>query len=104
MRDKAEVLDTVIEAIGEFRASKVYEMSALPVDRLQPFIRPFSYSGVDYCGPFNVSIRRAKEKRWISLFTYMSVRAVHLKVSKNLSSDSFLLCLRNFMNRRGVPA
>lgn len=79
------------------------QMSALPVDRLRPFIRPFSYSGVDYCGPFNVSIRRAKEKRWICLFTCMSVRAVHLEVSKDLSSDSFILCLRNFMNRRGVP-
>ena len=79
------------------------QMSALPPDRLQPYVRAFSYVGVDLMGPFNVTIRRAKEKRWVCLFTCMSVRAVHLEVATDLSSDSFLMCLRNFVNRRGQP-
>ncbi|XP_036347027.1 uncharacterized protein LOC118756368, partial [Rhagoletis pomonella] len=27
-------------------------MGQLPIDRLTPYVRPFSYAGVDYCGPF----------------------------------------------------
>ncbi|XP_036334792.1 uncharacterized protein LOC118745447 [Rhagoletis pomonella] len=26
----------------------------LPLDRLTPYVRPFSYAGVDYCGPFYI--------------------------------------------------
>lgn len=79
------------------------QMSALPIDRVQPFVRPFTYTGVDFFGPINVTIRRAREKRWVCLFTCLTVRAVHLEVATNLSSDAFILCLRNFINRRGVP-
>lgn len=78
-------------------------MGPLPEDRLCAFVRPFSYTGVDYFGPVMVSIRRSHEKRWIALFTCLTTRAVHLEVATNLSSDSCLLCVRNFINRRGVP-
>ncbi|XP_075157671.1 uncharacterized protein LOC142230939 [Haematobia irritans] len=78
-------------------------MGQLPVDRLSPYVRPFSYTGVDYLGPFNVTIGRRCEKRWVSLFTCMTVRAVHVEMARDLSTDSFILCLRNFINRRGLP-
>ncbi|XP_017460560.1 PREDICTED: uncharacterized protein LOC108353880, partial [Rhagoletis zephyria] len=78
-------------------------MGQLPKDRLTPYVRPFSYCGVDYCGPFNVAIGRRREKRWIALFTCLTTRAVHLELAENLSTDAFILCLRNFVNRRGVP-
>ncbi|XP_067627808.1 uncharacterized protein [Eurosta solidaginis] len=78
-------------------------MGQLSSDRLTPYVRPFSYSGVDYCGPFFVTIGRRKEKRWVALFTCLTMRAVHLEVADELSTDAFILCLRNFVNRRGVP-
>ncbi|XP_036347022.1 uncharacterized protein LOC118756363, partial [Rhagoletis pomonella] len=78
-------------------------MGQLPTDRLTPFVRPFSYAGVDYCGPFLVTIGRRTEKRWVALFTCMTTRAIHLEVAEDLSTDSFVICLRNFINRRGVP-
>ncbi|XP_036340886.1 uncharacterized protein LOC118750268 [Rhagoletis pomonella] len=78
-------------------------MGQLPRDRLTPYVRPFSYTGIDYCGPFFVSIGRRREKRWIAVFTCLTTRAIHLEVSVDLSTDAFLLCLRNFVNRRGVP-
>ncbi|XP_017462993.1 PREDICTED: uncharacterized protein LOC108356391, partial [Rhagoletis zephyria] len=78
-------------------------MGQLPVDRLTPYVRPFSYAGVDYCGPFFVTIGRRREKRWVGLFTCLTTRAVHLEIAADLSTDSFILCLRNFVNRRGVP-
>ncbi|XP_059216470.1 uncharacterized protein LOC131994137 isoform X1 [Stomoxys calcitrans] len=79
------------------------QMAPLPVDRITPYVRPFSYTGLDYFGPVNVTIRRRKEKRWVALFTCLTIRAVHLEISTDLSSDACLLCIRNFINRRGVP-
>lgn len=78
-------------------------MGQHPIDRLSPYVRPFSYTGVDYMGPFMVSVGRRSEKRWVALFTCLTVRAIHLEVAKDLSTDAAILCIRNFVNRRGVP-
>lgn len=79
------------------------QMGQLPKDLVTPYVRPFSYTGLDYFEPISVTIRRQREKRWIALFTCLSVRAVHLEIASDLSSDACLLCIRNFVNRRGVP-
>ncbi|XP_036347004.1 uncharacterized protein LOC118756341, partial [Rhagoletis pomonella] len=78
-------------------------MGQLPVDRLTPYVRPFSYTGVDYCGPFFVTIGRRREKRWVALFSCLTVRVIHLEVAEDLSTDAFIICIRNFINRRGTP-
>ncbi|XP_075154780.1 uncharacterized protein LOC142228279 [Haematobia irritans] len=78
-------------------------MGPLPEDRLRAFVRPFSYTGLDYFGPVMVTVRRSREKRWVALFTCLTTRAVHLEVAHDLSSDACLLCIRNFINRRGIP-
>ena len=44
-------------------------MAALPGYRLKPFHPAFTYTGVDFFGPFNVTIFRRKVKRWICIFT-----------------------------------
>ncbi|XP_017476339.1 PREDICTED: uncharacterized protein LOC108366430 [Rhagoletis zephyria] len=77
---------------------------AAPLDRLDPFVRPFTYSGLDYFGPVAVTIGRRHEKRWVALFTCLTVRAVHLELAHDLSTDSCIIAIRNFINRRGVPA
>ncbi|XP_058979028.1 uncharacterized protein LOC131802654 isoform X1 [Musca domestica] len=79
------------------------QMAPLPLERVTPYVRAFTYTGLDYFGPVTVSIRRQREKRWVALFTCLTVRAVHLEIATDLSSDSCLMCIRNFINRRGVP-
>lgn len=78
-------------------------MGPLPVARLSPFTRPFTFVGVDYFGPIEVSIGRRREKRWGCLFTCLTLRAIHLEVAHSLSTDSCILALRRFMCRRGQP-
>ncbi|XP_055584897.1 uncharacterized protein LOC129737760 [Uranotaenia lowii] len=76
-------------------------MAALPVQRLIPFRRPFTFVGVDYLGPVEVSVGRRREKRWIVVFTCMVIRAVHLEVAHSLSAQSCLMLIRRFISRRG---
>ncbi|XP_058446466.1 uncharacterized protein LOC131427358 [Malaya genurostris] len=78
-------------------------MAPLPDVRLKPFVRPFTHVGIDYCGPFLIKVGRSQVKRWIALFTCMTVRAVHLEVAHSLSTESFKLALRRFISRRGSP-
>lgn len=75
----------------------------LPEDRVTPYVYAFTYTGLDYFGPVSVTVGRRNEKRWIALFTCLTTRAVHMEVAEDLSTDACLVCLRNFINLRGVP-
>jgi len=78
-------------------------MANLPKERLQPYVLPFSTSGLDLFGPFNVVIGRRVEKRWILIATCFSTRAIHLELVYSLSSDSCLMAVRRFVADRGHP-
>lgn len=78
-------------------------MGELPPERVRPYVRPFTYTGVDFAGPFDVAIGRRREKRWICLFTCLTTRAIHIEIAKDLSTATALMCLRNLANRRGTP-
>lgn len=78
-------------------------MAPLPMSRLSIYTRPFSYVGLDYFGPILVKQGRAQVKRWIALFTCLTIRAVHLEVAYNLSTASCISCVRRFISRRGPP-
>ncbi|XP_067635877.1 uncharacterized protein [Eurosta solidaginis] len=79
-------------------------MGLLPEDRVTPYVRPFTYTGLDYFGPVSVTVGRRTEKRLVALFTCLTVRAIHLEIAYDLSTDACILAIRNFMNRRGVPS
>ncbi|XP_062712613.1 uncharacterized protein LOC134289907 [Aedes albopictus] len=78
-------------------------MAPLPRARLTAFVKPFAYIGVDYFGPMLVTVGRKQVKRWIALFTCLSIRAVHMEVVHNLSTSSCIKAFRRFVARRGAP-
>ncbi|XP_073946597.1 uncharacterized protein [Choristoneura fumiferana] len=75
----------------------------LPAARLAYGARPFSFTGLDYFGPLEVTVARHREKRHVALFTCLTSRAVHLEVVVSLSTDSAINALRRFIARRGCP-
>jgi transposase InsO family protein len=79
------------------------EMGDLPAERSVSHIRPFTNTGLDYFGPVEVVLGRRHEKRWVALFTCLSVRAVHLEVAHSLTTDSAIDAIRRFAARRGNP-
>ena len=76
------------------------KMADLPEDRLEP-APPFTYCAVDYFGPWIIKEKRKEVKRYGVLFTCMTTRAIHLEVSYNLETDSFINALHHFIFRRG---
>ena len=65
-------------------------MSDLPRERLAFKEPPFSNSGIDYFGPFFVSVKRSTEKRWAFLFTCLTTRAVHFEVVPSMDTSSIV--------------
>lgn len=82
---------------------QVPQMASLPRSRLTAFVKPFAYIGVDYFGPILVTIGRKQVKRWVVLFTCLSIRAVHMEVVHSLSTNSCIKAFRRFIARRGAP-
>ncbi|XP_058811097.1 uncharacterized protein LOC131675992 [Topomyia yanbarensis] len=82
---------------------RIPPMAPLPSARLANHVRPFTYVGIDYFGPLLVKIGRSSVKRWIALFTCLTVRAVHLEVAYSMSTASCISCIRRFVSRRGSP-
>lgn len=82
---------------------KVPQMAPLPPSRLSSYVRPFSYVGLDYFGPLQVKVGRSLVKRWVALFTCLTVRAVHVELAFNLTTESCIKCVRRFLDRRGSP-
>ena len=76
------------------------KMSDLPTERVSPEA-PFTYTGVDMFGYFLIKEGRKELKRYCALFTCLSSRAVHIEVTTSMDTDSFILALRRFMDRRG---
>ena len=69
-------------------------MADLPPERLKPFSPLFSVTGVDLYGPFNLKTGRNRTKKaWGALFTCASVRAIHLEIVEDLSTQSFMHAL-----------
>lgn len=79
------------------------QMAELPAARLASHTRPFTFVGVDYFGPMFVTVGRSSVKRWGVLFTCLTIRAVHIEIAQSLNTDSCIMCIRNFMARRGTP-
>ncbi|MCP4490541.1 MAG: DDE-type integrase/transposase/recombinase [Gammaproteobacteria bacterium] len=82
---------------------KLPPMPQLPVERITKS-RPFQYVGLDYFGPVFIKNGSEKSKVWVSLFTCLATRAVHLEVARDMSTEKFLNCLRRFVARRGQPS
>ena len=66
---------------------------------------PFSRVGVDFAGPMYVKGRGKQLKKvYVCLFSCCVTRALHLDLVEDVSTPTFLRCLRKFTARRGTPA
>ena len=79
------------------------KMADLPSSRAGYRLQPFTHCGLDFFGPMEVKIGRRREKRYGVMFTCMTIRAIHLELASELSSDSTMMAIKRFIGRRGRP-
>ncbi|XP_044019550.1 uncharacterized protein LOC122859932 [Aphidius gifuensis] len=83
-----------------------YLMGNLPKARVNEAI-PFTIVGVDFCGPFLVKEKkernRIKVKIYVAVFVCLVIKAVHLEMVSDLTTDCFIAALKRFVARRGYP-
>ena len=69
----------------------------------------FKKVGIDYAGPFYIKYGSVRKptivKAYACVFVVsLSVKAVHLELVSDLTSEAFIACLRRFAARRGKPS
>ena len=79
-------------------------MAEIPKERLAFASSPFTNTGLDYFGPFYVSVKGSTEKRWGFLSSYLTCRAVYFEVVLSLDTSSCVLVIESFVSRRGIPS
>ncbi|GFV47533.1 integrase catalytic domain-containing protein [Trichonephila clavipes] len=81
-------------------------MADLPAARITA-CRVFSQVGIDYCGPFQLKTFSGKcrqiRKVYICVFICFTVKAIHLEIVSDLTTEAFLAALKRFVARRGRP-
>lgn len=80
-------------------------MGDLPHERTS-LVAPFTHTGIDYAGPFEIHYKlRGKRptKAYLAVFICFAIKAVHLEVVSDLTTEAFLACLKRFVSRRGRP-
>jgi len=80
-------------------------MGQLPVERTKP-TPAWSYVSLDLFGPYAIkgeTNKRSRSKGYAVIFNCLLCRAVHIDISTDYSTASFLLVLRRFMSIRGKP-
>ena len=78
-------------------------MADLPKERLVPYHPPFTFTGLDFFGPFYVKRARSVIKVYGCIFVCFNSRAVHIEDVSSLETDTFILALRRFISVRGCP-
>jgi hypothetical protein len=77
------------------------KMADLPQDRVTPDVCPFTNSGCDFFGPFEIKRGRSTIRRYGVIFCCQSLRAVHLEMAESLDTDSCINAIRRFIAMRG---
>ena len=81
-------------------------MGQLPRERITPD-SIFSRVGVDYAGPIYIKHSYVRKpitiKAYICVFVLLSIKAVHIDLISDMTTEAFLACLRHYIARRGKP-
>lgn len=82
-------------------------MAPLPIGRVTES-RPFANTAMDFGGPFEMVPSKLRKttvlKGYFCVFTCLAVRAIHIEVVSELTSEAFLGGLHRFVSRRGPPS
>ena len=68
-------------------------MADLPKERLVPYQPPFTYTRLDFFGPFYVRHSHSRVKLYGCIFVCFNSRAIHIEDVSSLETDTFIQAL-----------
>lgn len=99
-----KVLSNCIRCFKTKPKSYIPYMGDLPSYRVSQ-LKCFSHVVLDYAGPVNITMgkyRGAKVmKAYICIFVCCAIKAIHIELVSDLTSDAFIAAFRRFISRRG---
>ena len=98
-----EIVNKCISCRRRNASTMQQTMADLPKERLVPYQPPFTYTGIDFFGPFHVKRARSSVKVYGCIFVCFNSRAVHIEDASSLETDTFIQALRRFLSVRGCP-
>ena len=84
-------------------AFKYPKVTDLPKHRVD-MIRPYKHTGLDYTGHIYVRQNNKDVKMYLLIFTCLSIRAIHIELVPDMSTNQFVLALVRFVNLYGIPS
>ena len=75
-------------------------MANLPYERTTEPL-PFTYCGIDMFGPFYTEEKRSELKRYGAMFVCLASGAVHIELTRQIDTDSFIQAFQRIFTRRG---
>ena len=107
---RSQVWRTIKRCVWRCRANPSpveYLTGDLPEARITE-TRPFTNIGIDYCGSFYIKERRDRNRRkvevYFAIFVCLVIKAVHIELVSDLTTDASLAALRRIISRRGYWA
>ena len=82
------------------RPTEEQRMGDLPQDRMET-TPPFAHAGIDCFGPIYIKEGRKELKKHGLVLTCLCLRAIHLEMLDNMTSDAFVNALKAFIAIRG---
>ena len=83
------------------------QMGNLPEERTTSSQAAFTETGIDFAGPFTLKLshtrRPVKVPAFICVFVCLATKAVHLEATTDLTTETFIACLKRFIARRNCP-
>lgn len=65
----------------------------------------FKTTGVDFCGPLYIKeVTNNMSKWYVALFTCATSMMIHLELTPDISTPTYVRCQRRFIARRGTPS
>ena len=79
-------------------------MTNLPKSRVN-LVKAFEHTGVDYTGHLWINNEKGESaKMYLVVFTCLSVRAVHIEIVPDMSTEQFIFAFMRFTNVHGIPS
>ena len=79
----------------------------LPIERVTPG-PVFDHTGLDFARPLLIKYGHVRKptvvKSYVCVFVSLTVKAVHLELVSDLTTEAFIACLRRFVAHRGHPS